>query len=42
VVVVACTMVGQAMEDAFNPRLRSGHLSTRRFRLRPVPAREPR
>ncbi len=42
IVVVACTMVGQAMEDAFNPRLRSGHLSTRRFRLRPVPIREPR
>jgi peptide/nickel transport system permease protein len=41
VVVVACTMVGQALEDAFNPRLRSGHLSTRRFRLRPVPSREP-
>jgi peptide/nickel transport system permease protein len=40
VVVVACTMVGQAMEDAFNPRLRSGHLSVRRFRLRPVPPRE--
>ncbi len=41
IVVVACTMVGQAMEDAFNPRLRSGHLSVRRFRLRPVPLREP-
>jgi peptide/nickel transport system permease protein len=42
IVVVACTMVGQAMEDAFNPRLRAGHLSTRRFRLRPIPAREPK
>jgi peptide/nickel transport system permease protein len=42
IVVVACTMVGQAMEDAFNPRLRAGHLSTRRFRLRPVPVREPK
>jgi peptide/nickel transport system permease protein len=41
IVVVACTMVGQAMEDALNPRLRAGHLSTRRFRLRPVPDREP-
>jgi peptide/nickel transport system permease protein len=40
VVVVACTMVGQALEDAFNPRLRSGHLSVRRFRMRPVPPRE--
>jgi peptide/nickel transport system permease protein len=40
IVVVACTMVGQAMEDAFNPRLRSGHLSVHRFRLRQVPPRE--
>jgi peptide/nickel transport system permease protein len=35
-VVLACTMVGQAMEDALNPRLRVGHLSVRRFRLRPL------
>jgi peptide/nickel transport system permease protein len=35
-VVLACTMVGQAMEDALNPRLRVGHLSVRRFRLRSV------
>jgi peptide/nickel transport system permease protein len=40
IVVVACTMVGQAMEDAFNPRLRSGHLSVHRFRLRRVPSKE--
>jgi peptide/nickel transport system permease protein len=40
IVVVACTMVGQAMEDAFNPRLRAGHLSVRRFRMRSVPPRE--
>ena len=26
----------QAMEDALNPRLRVGHLSVRRFRLRPL------
>jgi len=37
IVVLACTMMGQALEDSFNPRLRSGHLSVRRFRLRPVP-----
>ena len=37
-VVLACTMVGQAMEDALNPRLRVGHLSVRRFRLRSLPA----
>jgi peptide/nickel transport system permease protein len=35
-VVLACTMLGQAMEDALNPRLRVGHLSVRRFRLRPL------
>jgi peptide/nickel transport system permease protein len=40
IVVVACTMVGQAMEDTFNPRLRSGHLSVHRFRLRRVPSKE--
>ena len=39
VVVLACTMIGQAIEDALNPRLRVGHLSVRRFRLRPVPGR---
>jgi len=37
-VVLACTMVGQSMEDALNPRLRVGHLSVRRFRLRSIPA----
>ena len=31
-VILACTMVGQSMEDALNPRLRVGHLSVRRFR----------
>jgi peptide/nickel transport system permease protein len=39
VVVLACTMTGQAMEDALNPRLRVGHLSVRRFRLRPLRGR---
>ena len=33
-VVLACTMVGRSLEDALNPRLRVGHLSVRRFRLR--------
>jgi peptide/nickel transport system permease protein len=37
-VVVACTMAGQAIEDALNPRLRSSHLSVRRFRVRGLPA----
>jgi peptide/nickel transport system permease protein len=34
--ILACTMIGQAMEDALNPRLRVGHLSVRRFRMRPL------
>lgn len=36
IVVLACTMVGVAMEDALNPRLRVGHLAVRRFRVRPL------
>ncbi len=39
VVILACTMVGQALEDSLNPRLRVGHLSVRRFRMRPFSAR---
>ena len=39
IVILACTMIGQAMEDALNPRLRVGHLSVRRFRLRPLSGR---
>jgi peptide/nickel transport system permease protein len=35
--VLACTMIGQAIEDALNPRLRVGHLSVHRFRIRPLP-----
>lgn len=35
-VILGCTMVGQAIEDTLNPRLRVGHLSVRRFRLRPL------
>lgn len=38
-VVLACTMVGQSMEDALNPRLRVGHLAVKRFRLRPLQGR---
>ena len=40
VVILACTLLGTAIEDALNPRLRVGHLSVRRFRLRPVPSKE--
>jgi peptide/nickel transport system permease protein len=39
VIVLACTMVGQSLEDELNPRLRSGHLSVRRFRVLPFSAR---
>ncbi|WP_051580500.1 ABC transporter permease [Pseudonocardia acaciae] len=39
-VVLACTMVGQSIEDSLNPRLRVGHLSGRRFRVRPPVPRE--
>jgi peptide/nickel transport system permease protein len=34
VTVVACSLVGQAMEDVFNPRLEVAHVSTRRFVIR--------
>jgi peptide/nickel transport system permease protein len=39
IVILACTMMGQSIEDALNPRLRVGHLSVRRFRLRPLQGR---
>ncbi len=39
VVVLACTLVGQSIEESLNPRLRSGHLSVRRFRVRPLRGR---
>jgi hypothetical protein len=29
-------MLGRSIEDALNPRLRVGHLSVRRFRVRDV------
>ena len=34
IVILACTMIGQSVEDALNPRLAVGHLSVRRFRVR--------
>lgn len=40
IVVLACTMVGQSVEDSMNPRLSVGHLSVRRFSLRPVPRQD--
>lgn len=40
-VIMACFLVGQAIEDALNPRLRVAHLSTRRWALRPLAGRGP-
>ena len=39
-VVLACTIIGQSIEDELNPRLRTGHLSVRRFRVLPPSAPE--
>jgi peptide/nickel transport system permease protein len=36
VIILACSLVGGALEDALNPRLRVAHLSARTFRLRPL------
>lgn len=36
-VVVGFTLVGQAFEEELNPRLRVGHVSYRRFKVRPIP-----
>jgi peptide/nickel transport system permease protein len=37
--ILACSLVGGALEDALNPRLRVAHLSARTFRLRPLVGR---
>jgi len=39
VIILACSLVGGALEDALNPRLRVAHLSARTFRLRPLVGR---
>jgi peptide/nickel transport system permease protein len=39
VIILACSLVGGAIEDALNPRLRVAHLSARTFRLRPLVGR---
>jgi peptide/nickel transport system permease protein len=33
-VILACTLVGQALEDALNPRLKASYLAARGFRIR--------
>ena len=40
-VVMGCYLVGQAIEDGLNPRLRISHLSPRSFRLKELPAERP-
>jgi peptide/nickel transport system permease protein len=39
--IVGCFLLGQAIEDALNPRLKVAHLSVRRWRLRPLVGRGP-
>ena len=39
-VILGCTLVGQALEDALNPRLRVAHLAARGFRLLPRMVRD--
>jgi peptide/nickel transport system permease protein len=39
VIILGCSLLGGALEDALNPRLRVAHLSARSFRLRPLVGR---
>jgi len=38
-IILSCSLIGGAIEDALNPRLRVAHLSARSFRLRPLVGR---
>jgi peptide/nickel transport system permease protein len=40
VLILSCSLIGQSLEDALNPRLRVSHLSARAFRLRPLVGRK--
>jgi peptide/nickel transport system permease protein len=40
-VIVACYLLGQAIEDALNPRLRVAHLSVNKWKLRSLVGRGP-
>jgi peptide/nickel transport system permease protein len=40
-IILSCSLIGGALEDALNPRLRVAHLSARTFRLRPLVGRGP-
>ncbi|HEX6664009.1 MAG TPA: ABC transporter permease [Gaiellaceae bacterium] len=39
-IILSCSLIGQALEDALNPRLRVAHLSAHGFRLRPLVGRK--
>jgi peptide/nickel transport system permease protein len=39
IVIMGCYLLGQAIEDALNPRLKVAHLSVKGFRLRPLVGR---
>jgi peptide/nickel transport system permease protein len=39
IVILSCSLIGGALEDALNPRLRVAHVSARTFRLRPLVGR---
>jgi peptide/nickel transport system permease protein len=40
-IILSCSLIGGALEDALNPRLRVSHLGARSFRLRPLVGRSP-
>jgi peptide/nickel transport system permease protein len=41
VLVLACSLLGQAIEDALNPRLKVAHVSARLFRMRRLARPQP-
>jgi peptide/nickel transport system permease protein len=38
-IILSCSLIGGALEDALNPRLRVAHIGARTFRLRPLVGR---
>ena len=40
-IILSCSLIGGALEDSLNPRLRASHLGARTFRLRPLVGRSP-
>jgi peptide/nickel transport system permease protein len=38
--ILSCSLLGRAMEDALNPRLKVAHLAAKGFRLRPLVGRD--